>query len=80
MTSIAMLMPRAVKAFRMRIAQLLDRYPDTCWATLVMWAQFPECHRFREIFRMRHTAGFCDDQPYYYCGKCEPDPTEAADD
>ena len=57
--------------FRWQIALLLDRLADTCWAELVMWAQFPEHHEFGEILDMRNTAGHCDRLgETAYCGKC----------
>ena len=62
---------RISKAFRWRIARLLDRLPDTCWARLAMWATYPECHEFSEVWHMRHTAGDCERHGLYpYCGKC----------
>ena len=59
------------KWLRWKIAVLLNRLPDTCWAELVMWAEFPENHEFMEVFSLRHSAGHCErmeDTPY--CGKC----------
>jgi len=59
------------KWLRWKIAVLLNRLPDTCWAELVMWAEFPENHEFMEVFSLRHSAGYCErmgDTPY--CGKC----------
>jgi len=51
---------------RMKIAEWMNQYPDTCWADLVCWAVYPEMeHPFCQIFRMRHTRMFCG-----YCGKC----------
>ena len=57
--------------FRYKIAKLMDRLDDTCWAELVLWAVNPELHPFWEILEMRHTAGQCEkrgEPPY--CGKC----------
>lgn len=50
------------------IARIMDRSPDTCWASLVIWAIYPDEHPFLEILELRHTAGRCGDSPY--CGKC----------
>ena len=56
---------------RWLIARFLDRFDDTCWASLALWALFPENHSFEEVFEMRNTAGRCaahGEAPY--CGKC----------
>lgn len=60
------------RMIRAPIAQWMNRYPDTCWTSLVLWWTLPTIHPFSEIFEMRGTAGFCErigDSPY--CGKCE---------
>jgi len=54
---------------RWKIAEFLNRYADTCWEDLAIWAIYPKHHAFSEIFSMRHRAGGCDDMPY--CGKCD---------
>lgn len=56
---------------RWRIAELLDRLPDVCWAGLARWAGYPDQHPFGEILEMRGTAGYCARHcQEYYCGKC----------
>jgi hypothetical protein len=60
-----------MKWLRWKLALFLDRYPDTCWADLVMWAVYPELHPFAEIFQMRGTIGQCERAGCTpYCGKC----------
>ena len=59
------------KRVRWALARFMDRYADTCWADLVMWAICPELHPFIEIFEMRRTAGQCEAAGWTpYCGKC----------
>ena len=56
-------------SLRWRIARLLDKIPDVCWAEAATWAQWD--HDFTGVFGLRHTAGRCaagGDAPY--CGKC----------
>ena len=57
---------------RWKIADLMNRFSDVCWADLCSWAAYPKNYPFREIFEMRGTAGQCarlGGEPY--CGKCE---------
>jgi hypothetical protein len=62
---------RLEKWIRMKIAEFLDRREDTCWAELAMWALFPECHDFREIFDGLPRRGGCERRDESnYCGKC----------
>jgi hypothetical protein len=59
------------KWIRWQIALLLNKFSDTCWADLVVWAIYPENHDFHEVFWKRGTAGQCEHlgaEPY--CGKC----------
>ena len=57
---------------RWKIALLMNRLSDTCWADLVSWAAYPDLHDFKEIFIMRHTSGQCERLGAVpYCGKCE---------
>ncbi len=57
--------------FRWQIALLLDRRKDTCWTELAMWALFPECHDFWEIFDNLPLRGGCKRRgEFNYCGKC----------
>ena len=61
-----------IKEFRMRIAEWMNRFPDTCWHDLVCWAVYPENHQFIEIFSQRGSAGQCVASGCTpYCGKCE---------
>jgi len=55
------------------IARLMDRFSDTCWVSLALWAMLPGNHPFWEILELRHTAGNCEirGEPSY-CGKCRP--------
>ena len=56
---------------RWLIANWMNRYPDTCWCDLGMWAEFPESHPWSEIHEMRGTVGRCDEMgEHSYCGKC----------
>jgi hypothetical protein len=65
------MMDKVREWFRWQIALLLDRFSDTCWAELVMWAQFSEHHEFGEISDIRNTAGHCGRMgETAYCGKC----------
>ena len=49
---------------RMLIADSMDRFDDTCWAKLVLWANSDQ--PLLEAFFLRHSADpLCD-----YCGKC----------
>lgn len=53
------------------IANLMNRYDDTCWVDLALWAINPEFHPFDEIRDLRHTAGHCARMGCVpYCGKC----------
>ena len=54
-------MPRII---RWPIAVWMNRYSDTCWAELVMWAVHPAWYEFGAIFEIRHTSSACG-----YCGK-----------
>jgi hypothetical protein len=59
------------RMIRAPIIEWMNRYPDTCWADLVMWQINPTIHPFREIFDMRGTAGHCEAMGCPpYCGKC----------
>ena len=61
---------------RWAIARWMNRYTDTCWAELVLWAILPELHPFSEILEIRHTAGACQRRGELpYCGKCKVDET-----
>ena len=54
------------------IACLLDRFKDTCWVDLYLWAEYKCNHAFMEIFDIRGSAGQCARRDEYaYCGKCE---------
>ena len=56
---------------RWQVALLFNRYRDTCWAELVLWAVNPEFHPWREILDLRYSAGRCfHSGDYPYCGKC----------
>lgn len=55
---------------RWKIAVFMDRYRDTCWADLVLWANDGGAG-WAKIFGIRNTAGHCarlGEIPY--CGKC----------
>jgi len=53
------------------LARLLNRFGDTCWVDLVLWAINPGHHPFSEILEMRNTAGLCESRGETpYCGKC----------
>jgi len=59
------------KRIRWALIRLVNRWADTCWTDLVMWAICPEIHPFSEIFEMRGTAGQCQRRGELpYCGKC----------
>jgi hypothetical protein len=61
-----------MQKLRFTIALWVNKhFDDVCWAELVLWAINWDMHDFSEIFEMRGTAGKCQDQPYFYCGKCE---------
>ena len=56
---------------RWHLAKLFDKFQDTCWAELVVWALYPENHPFMELFELRHSAGRCGARGEHpYCGKC----------
>lgn len=58
------------RGIKMRLAYLLERHTDLCWAGLVLWAQ--GYTRWSDIPRRQHDPQKCD-----YCGKCgirEPRP------
>lgn len=52
-----------LELLRWKIVALLDRFPDTCWMNLAMWALFPDT---RDLEDCLHQAceGALD------CGKC----------
>jgi hypothetical protein len=57
---------------RWKLALFLNRYADTCWADLVIWAVYPEDYPFGDVFYMRNRAGCCEQSGHYnYCGKCD---------
>jgi hypothetical protein len=65
----AILMKKIELWVRWQIAVFMDRFDDTCWADLVLWAMFPENYDFVEILDVRGTAGQCEkmgSEPY--CG------------
>lgn len=59
--------------FRLSIAEWLDRHRlDTCRAELIMWALFPACHDFGEIFYDLPMRGLClEANNWPFCGKCQ---------
>lgn len=57
---------------RWPIAKWMDRYDDTCWGELGLWALIPDNHEFREILEMRHSRGQCIKEGLPgWCGKCD---------
>ena len=60
-----------MKWFRWKIATLLDKNPDYCWASLVTWAIYKE--PFWSVFRQKQQICRWNNTgtPYAYCNKCE---------
>ena len=55
---------KSLEPLRWKIVALLDRFPDTCWMNLVMWALFPCTRAFEDCLHQT-----CNDD-FLYCGKC----------
>ena len=59
------------RAIRWPVIRWMDRYPDTCWAELVMWWNIPSLHPWYEIHDLQHMSQSCHDRGEAdYCGKC----------
>lgn len=55
------------KAMRLKVAGLVDRYTNACWADLVMWAIYPEHeHSLRDAI---HSGKDCEREAQE-CGSC----------
>ena len=50
--------------FREMIANLLNRFPDTCWGTMAFWIYFPQVVGLRECLHQPCMEG------HAFCGKC----------
>jgi len=55
-----------MKWLRYWLIDKLNRNPTLCWAELVIWAEFPENHKFSEIFRLDNFRA----KKSNYCFKC----------
>jgi hypothetical protein len=66
-----------IERLKMKLARLLDRNPDYCWAELVMWAQ-----GYRDIlsilpwhpdndYKTHMCKIFKECNPSGWCGKCK---------
>ena len=59
-------------SIRWHIAEFFNRYPDTCWAQMAIWALFPDGHDFYDVLDFRHSTGECTKESssgFCYCGK-----------
>lgn len=64
-----MFMVKLFSWFKYRIINLLNIFPQTCWANLVSWAQYDAS--FIEIFNQECRQSKKEMYPHAYCGKCE---------
>ncbi len=64
---------KPIEWIKFKIAYLLDRNPNLCWANLATWAT--GYSSFWETFNPDDGAAYRQDCPrldsYAYCGKCE---------
>lgn len=62
-----------IEWFKFKIAYLLDRNPNLCWAEIAMWAMGYKSfwETFRPIDGEARSLMCPYSGPYAYCGKCE---------